>query len=807
MEDFEKLGQFYLGKKYSLEAGASEEELLLYDARDLVTHGVCVGMTGSGKTGLGVALLEEAAIDSIPSIVIDPKGDMANLLLTFPGLGAEDFLPWVHADDAARANQAPEAYAESQAGLWKKGLAAWGQDGERIRKLRASAHFAVYTPGSRAGTPVALLAGFSRPGPEVLEDREALADVMVSAATGLLGLVGVTGDPVSSRENILVSNILGHHWSEGRDVSIETLLRSIQTPPFERLGAFDIESFFPARERFELALRLNSLLASPGFGVWLEGEPMDVGRFLHTPEGKPKVSIFSIAHLGEKERMFFVTLLLNQVVAWMRSQPGTTSLRALVYMDEVAGYLPPVANPPSKKPLLILFKQARAFGVGVLLATQNPVDLDYKALSNAGTWFIGRLQTPQDIDRLVEGLGAGSAAEKSELRQAIAALGKRVFLMKNIHEEAPAVFETRWCLSYLRGPLTLGQIKLLAPTAAPHPAVPGAAAAQTSAPSAEEPAAARPAVPPEVPEFFLPFHPTPGAAPEGGEAFYLPKVCAFGEVHYGAGPAVQAVCAASATGDLITVDWAAAEPLTLAESDLEKEPSKGAGFGPPSPEALKPANYKAWARDYADHLYRNSSLELYRSAEFNLTSDPGESEGDFRIRLGQLARERRDEKADSLRGRYGPKIAALEERVRKAEQKVEKEKGDVRQAGVQTALNLGATLLGAFMGRKKWSSGTIGRASTTMRSGMRTAKEKADIAAAEENLEALRRRKDSLEEAFAAELEALQDSADPMRQEVLPAPLRPRKADIRVRLVALVWFPGWRGGDGRFVPAGGRERP
>ncbi|MBN2337410.1 MAG: ATP-binding protein [Acidobacteria bacterium] len=805
MEDFEKLGQFYLGKKYNLESKASEGELLLYDARDLVTHGVCVGMTGSGKTGLGVALLEEAAMDSIPSIVIDPKGDMANLLLTFPGLDAAEFLPWINPDEAARSGQTPEAYAESQAGLWKKGLAAWGQDGERMRKLRASAHFTIYTPGSSAGTPVALLAGFRRPGPEVLEDHEALADLMVSSATGLLGLVGVTGDPALSRENILVSNILGHHWSGGRDVSIETLLRSIQTPPFERLGAFDIESFFPSRDRFELALRLNSLLASPGFGVWLEGEPMDVGRFLHTPEGKPKISIFSIAHLGENERMFFVTLLLNQVVAWMRSQPGTTSLRALVYMDEVAGYLPPVANPPSKKPLMILFKQARAFGVGVLLATQNPVDLDYKALSNAGTWFVGRLQTPQDIDRLVEGLGSASPAEESELRRAIAALGKRVFLMKNIHEEAPAVFETRWCLSYLRGPLTLGQIKLLAATAAPQPSAPApASAAQTSAPSAEEPSAARPVVPPEIPEFFIPLQ---GEGPEGGEAYYVPNVCAFGEVHYSAGPSVQAARAAAATGDLITVDWAGAEPVTLLESDLHKEPSKGAGFGSPSPEALKAANYKAWARDYADYVYRTSSLELYRSAEFKLTSDPGESEGDFRIRLGQLARERRDEKADALRGRYGPKIAALEERMRKAEQKVEKEKGDVRQAGVQTALNLGATLLGAFMGRKKLSTGTIGRASTTMRSGMRTAKEKADIAAAEENLEALRLQKESLEAEFAAELEALEGSADPMRQEVQSAPLRPRKADIRVRLVALVWFPGWKGRDGRLVPAGGLERP
>ena len=369
-------------------------------------------MTGSGKTGLCLALLEEAAIDSIPALVIDPKGDMANLLLTFPNLSAAEFLPWINADDAARANQSAEQFAAGQAEIWKNGLAQWGQDERRIQKLRESADFTVYTPGSTSGTPVSVLNSFACPAAAILEDREATADLITSATSGLLGLIGVTADPISSREHILISNIIQHNWNQGQDVDIASLIRSIQTPPFERVGAFVTDSFFPAKERFELALKLNNLLAAPGFSAWLEGEPLDIGRFLHTAEGRPRMSIFSIAHLSDAERMFFVTLLLNQVVAWMRTQPGTTSLRALVYMDEVAGYLPPVADPPSKKPLMLLFKQARAFGVGVLLATQNPVDLDYKALSNAGTWFIGRLQTPQDIDRLVKGMGAGTQNRK-----------------------------------------------------------------------------------------------------------------------------------------------------------------------------------------------------------------------------------------------------------------------------------------------------------------------------------------------------------------------------------------------------------
>ena len=361
MEDFEKLGQFYLGRQHDLSTGRLTENLVMYDAKDLVTHGVCVGMTGSGKTGLCLALLEEAAIDSIPALVIDPKGDMANLLLTFPNLSAAEFLPWVNADDAARANQSVEQFAAGQAETWKNGLAQWGQDERRIQKLRASADFAVYTPGSTAGTAVSVLNSFACPAAAILEDREATADLITSATSGLLGLIGVTADPISSREHILISNIIQHNWKQGQDVDIASLIRSIQTPPFERVGAFVTDSFFPAKERYELALKLNNLLAAPGFGGWLEGEPLDVARFLHTPDGRPRISIFSVAHLSDAERMFFVTLLLNQVVAWMRTQPGTTSLRALVYMDEVAGYLPPVADPPSKKPLMLLFKQAPGF--------------------------------------------------------------------------------------------------------------------------------------------------------------------------------------------------------------------------------------------------------------------------------------------------------------------------------------------------------------------------------------------------------------------------------------------------------------
>src|SRR5690606_12942136 len=215
-----------------------------------------------------------------------------------------------------------------------------------------------------------------------------------------------------------------------------------------RVGVVDLDTFFPAKDRLALGMKLNNLLASPSFASWLAGEPLDVQRLLYTADGKPRLSILSIAHLSESERMFFVTILLNEVVAWMRTQPGTGSLRAIVYMDEVFGYFPPTANPPSKRPMLTLMKQARAYGVGCVLATQNPVDLDYKGLSNAGTWFLGRLQTERDKLRVLEGLEGASAAagasfNRQQMEALLASLGNRVFLMNNVHEDQPVLFQDR----------------------------------------------------------------------------------------------------------------------------------------------------------------------------------------------------------------------------------------------------------------------------------------------------------------------------------------------------------------------------
>jgi hypothetical protein len=461
--DFEKLGVFYLGRPWDLATRKPTPGLVLYDSKDLVTHAVCVGMTGSGKTGLCLALLEEAAIDGIPALVIDPKGDLADLMLTFPELRPEDFLPWINEDDARRKGLEPADYARQQAELWRKGLAEWGQDGARIRRLRDAVDIAIYTPGSEAGIPISILKSFAAPPSSIRDDGELFRERIAGTATSLLGLLGIDADPIRSREHILIATILDAAWRAGRDLDLASLIQAIQTPPVARVGVLDLESFYPSKARFELAMGLNNLLAAPGFAAWMQGEALDVGRMLWTPEGKPRIAVCSIAHLGDAERMFFVSLLLNQALAWTRSLSGTASLRAIVYMDEIFGYFPPVANPPSKLPLLTLLKQARAFGVGLVLATQNPVDLDYKGLANTGTWFIGRLQTERDKARVLEGLegaaaGAGSRFDRGRMEEILAGLGNRIFLMNNVRDDGSEVFESRWAMSYLRGPLTRSQI-------------------------------------------------------------------------------------------------------------------------------------------------------------------------------------------------------------------------------------------------------------------------------------------------------------------------------------------------------------
>jgi hypothetical protein len=811
--DFEKLGVLYLGRPYDLKDKQSAGGALLYDSRDLVTHAVCVGMTGSGKTGLCIGLLEEAAIDGIPAIVIDPKGDLTNLLLTFPALRAADFQPWVNPDDARRAAVPLEEYARQQADLWKRGLADWGQDGARIQRLRDAADFVIYTPGSNAGIPVSILSSFAAPPVSTREDAEAFSERVSTTATSLLTLLGVEADPVRSREHILISTILGAAWRAGQDLDLTGLIHAIQTPPVARVGVLDLESFFPSTERFELAMRLNNLLAAPGFELWMQGEPMDVGRFLYTAAGKPRVAIFSIAHLGDAERMSFVSLLLNQVLGWMRGQEGTTSLRAILYMDEIFGFFPPVANPPSKPPLLTLLKQARAFGLGVVLATQNPVDLDYKGLSNTGTWFLGRLQTDRDKARVLDGLegvaaGTGASFDRSAMDTLLAGLGKRIFLLHNVHEDAPVVFETRWAMSYLRGPVTregikrlMDPIKAAQPADTAQPAAASAAAAPAPAPAPVVAPAApasrdtrgsstRPVLSPGVSQFFVPIR---AGDVQRTPVRYVPMLFGAAQVRFqdaklGLSESRDVTVLVPFASGAVATDWDHAAEAGVAPADLSTQPVQPATFDELPDAATKAKSYDTWTRDIAGWLLQTQQLELLRTRSGEI-SRPGETERDFRIRLQGSGREQRDGASDRLRQKYAPKIAALQERLRHAQQTVDREQVEAQQAKVQTAVEFGATILSAFMGRKRLSYSTLSRATSTARGVGRSYKQTTDVARAGENVAALQEQIAELEAQFRAEADAMGGGGDPVSDQLETVVVKPKRLDVSVRAVGLAWVP------------------
>jgi Helicase HerA, central domain len=807
---FEKLGAFYLGRRFDPATDATTDDLVLYDAKDLTTHAVCVGMTGSGKTGLCVSLLEEAAIDGIPAIVIDPKGDLANLLLTFPTLDASAFRPWIDESEAARRDLTPDAYATQVAETWRDGLARWGQGPDRIERLRAAAECAIYTPGSTAGRPLTVLKSFGAPPQAVRTDAEALRERVASAVAGLLALLGIDADPVRSREHILLANILHEAWQGGRDLDIAGIIGQVQKPPFAMVGVMPVETFFPQADRFDLAMRINGLLASPGFAAWMEGEPLDVPGLLWSPEGRPRVAILSIAHLSDAERMFFVTLLLNEVVTWMRAQPGTPSLRAILYMDEVFGYFPPTANPPSKIPMLTLLKQARAYGVGVVLATQNPVDLDYKGLSNTGTWFIGRLQTERDKMRVLEGLEGASASvgggfDRGGMERTLAGLKSRVFLMHNVHEDAPVVFHTRWAMSYLRGPLTRAQIQQLAESAAPvaPPTAAGGAAPAAAAPVATAPVSApRPVAPPEAGETFV----VPvGAPPAGGRLLYRPALLGTVDLHFVSAkddvdewqtatfvaPIDQGV-GASPWADAARHDVVSTQDTPAADAVFAKLPARAASG----------KTYGTWERALKTHVYKEAGLSMLQCREFKLASRPGETRAEFLVRLRETAREQRDETVEKLRRKYAPKVSRLQEQIRKAEERVGRERSEYDQQKLQTAVSMGATVLGALLGRKAVSVGTIGRATTAARGVSRTAKQKGDIERARRDLEARQEKLRDLETQLQAETAELQQSSIETL-EIVEREIKPRKTDIAVSRVALAWLPWWLDSTGAATPAHG----
>jgi len=836
----ERLGSFYLGAEYDLQAGTRLEQPVHYDARDLTTHAVCVGMTGSGKTGLCIDLLEEAALDKVPVILIDPKGDMTNLLLQFPDLLPENFLPWIDRDAARRKEKSPEELAADTASMWKNGLADWGITPDRIRQLKDSAELTIYTPGSDAGIPVNILGSLAAPKLDFDTEAETIRERIAGTVSALLGLVGIDADPVKSRESILLAGIFEHFWRVGTDLDLATLIGSIQNPPMRQVGVFDVNTFYPEKERFELAMSFNALLASPSFQSWLDGEPLDIGTMLYTADAKPRLGIFSLAHLSENERMFFVTLLLENVLTWTRAQQGTSSLRALIYFDEVFGYLPPVSEPPSKRPLMTMLKQARAFGVGCVLVTQNPVDLDYKALTNTGTWFIGKLQAERDKARVLEGLKsaiseAGGSDAGFDFDTVISQLGKRVFLMHNVHEDRPVIFQTRWAMSFLAGPLTRPQIKTLmagrknglaeqSATAQP------AAKSTSEAPSPQktEPelpsgyTAVPPGLDPSIRQLFVPVTINPVAAlarrsgagasqplPASAELLYEPTLIGCASVDFvdkklDISRNRQLVLACTEFDVAGNPDWDKSQPLSIAQDELsEQADPKAAGFSA-LPEALTSARkLSSCSRSFSDWLYRNERSPVAIHEGTGLFRLEDESERDFAIRLQQAAREQRDQEVDALEKKFEKQLERIADKIRKEERELAEDEAEHQNRKASELVGIGETVLGFFLGRKS----TRGISSAINRRRM-TANAKADIEESVETIEELKKEQGEIEAELKEQAVEITARWEHPESSLTTEELSPRRSDVVIQIVTTGWLPFWQvtldpaeGGGTLFLPA------
>ena len=841
----EKVGSFYLGAEYDLATSTRKDIPIIYDARDLLTHGVVVGMTGSGKTGLCIDLLEEAALDKIPVIIIDPKGDMANLLLQFPQLRPEDFAPWIDAGDAERKGISSEEMAVSTAQKWSEGLADWGIAGDRMRTLQATVEYTVYTPGSDAGIPVSIVGSFKAPTLDWASEGEAIRERITGTVAALFSMMGENADPVRSREGVLLASIIEHYWKQGQDISMEVLIKSIQTPPMDQVGVFEVDTFFPAKDRFGMALALNTLIASPSFKSWLEGAPMDVHSFLYTPEGKPRHSIFYIAHLSDSERMFFVTLLLENILTWTRTQSGTTSLRAILYFDEVFGYLPPTAEPASKRPMMTLLKQARAFGLGVLLATQNPADLDYKALTNTGTWIIGKLQAERDKMRLIEGLqglSEGGPAKPLDYDKLIPELGNRVFLLHNVHADGPVVMTTRWAQSYLRGPLTKPQVKLLmdpqraalvkpVEAALPlTPAEPVGSAASTlplgahaiPAPADLQPASAVTApagfsitasqLGDNVQQVYLPVALNASVAENrlaqdaGGVAFirkmlvYTPAVLGVGTVNFvdaklGVRESHEHHLLAFAPGGLGTFSWDGAEELKVEMRDLLRKPeempgAEGPYFAAIPDGARSAADYKKAQSELTDWFYRSRRIELKAHDSLDVSQKPGESEVDFHARVRQAADARIEAELKKIEPKQRKALDDLRDKIAKAQ--VDADQADVQAKALRNESyanifeRIFRVIIGFLDGRK-----SVGSLSPLMSKNRRADEARARADEKKRVLDQLKAREPELVAANEAEVQEIRDRWAAELEQIGQVEVAPRRTDINVDLVALAWTPEW----------------
>lgn len=796
------MADFLLGGQIDPATHQRTDQLTKIPSSDLTTHGVIVGMTGSGKTGLGIALVEEALSAGIPALLIDPKGDLTNLCLTFPDLAATDFEPWVNEGDATKAGQSVADFAAAQAKAWTDGLASWGIGADRIAALRDHVTFTIYTPGSSGGVGLNVVGSLQAPADT--SDAEVVGDEIEGFVSGLLSLVGIDADPLSSREHILLSNLILNEWNGGRSLDLPMLVGMVQQPPIRKLGVFDLDQFFPKDDRTKFAIRLNGLLASPSFAAWMQGPPLDIASMLKTSDGKPRCAIVTTAQLADQERQFVTTLILSKLVTWMRGQSGTTDLRALLYMDEVAGYLPPTAMPPTKKPIMTLMKQARAFGVGVVLSTQNPVDVDYKALSNAGTWMIGRLQTEQDKQRLLDGMSAASGAvDVAEVGNVIAGLQKREFVLRRAGKDHPEVFTTRWVMSYLRGPLTREQIAGL--MADQKQATAGAAPAAVSvsaAPPQPAPAADESSVAPAAAEgvavrwvdIAAPWLPTVGGDSHGQrrEAAVVARVA----LRYDDDKA-----------DLVhdeeyeAVLFPLNDPIDVSRATAVDYDDRDLGTATPAPCTYRlptvPIDSKTfWSRierDLVDWLVRSRTVDLPANRDLKLFGRPGESAADFATRCESTANELADKETATLRDKYADKVNRVQTQIQASEDRADVVHAEREGRRSEEILSTAGSILGGLLGGKRSRGGMLGsilsKAGSAAGRRSRTSAADKRYEAAQNKTEALHQQLEELEAQLSDDITAIDSKWSAAAKNVSTLPVSLERTDVNVTQLVLAWIP------------------
>lgn len=769
-ETYEKAGLFYLGKDVDRDSFNPTDVLTLLKNKNFTTHAAIIGMTGSGKTGLGIDIIEEAAIDNIPAIVIDPKGDMGNLCLTDPTFSPDGFLPWVE-DEAKSKGEDPVKYANKVASSWKEGLESSDQSLERVGRFH-SVKKTIYTPGSESGIAINLMSSLDIPDKKIFKNSDNLTSYLKSSVMGLLSLVGIDADPIDSKEYILLSQIILKSWTEGRGLSIEELVGRIVNPPFKKIGVLPLDNFYPSKERFKLATKFNAVIASPSFANWLNGDALDIKSLLYDEDGRAKISIFSIAHLNDDERMFFVTLLLNKYIAWMRLQSGSSRLKTLLYMDEIHGFFPPVKNPPSKEPMITLLKQARAFGVGIILSTQNPVDLDYKGLSNIGTWCIGRLQTTQDIDRVIDGLGGkiDSKFDKKEISALLSNLKKRTFFLKSAHLEDIRLFGTRWAMSYLKGPLKRDDISSLMKN---QKSVDDTEALATRSHS-EDGYKRVNMLDNSINQYY--------EIDMTGANKYHPSIVAKTQIYYfDQRRGIDLTKSSSVLLDIdgvVSIDWDDAEVDDIDFTRLPEEEPKNALYVPVAREISTDSQLKQASKSLREHLYQNGGLELYRCKELRSESKPEESLKEFKIQAQEKLDDKKDEALEKIKERYGRKEQRLKDQISRAKERAEKEKGDQ----LSSMLNVGASILGALFGRT-----TTSKIGTVVNRGTKAFKERGDVSRAEAKILELEDKMADLGDELDTKIDEIVGKYGIENYTIETFSIKPKKRDISVTDIAILW--------------------